>query len=62
MLSTRQVSCPYCGELFEAVIDSSAGDASYIEDCYVCCRPIVFRISVTVDGDVEQVTTQSEND
>ncbi|MEL6215097.1 MAG: CPXCG motif-containing cysteine-rich protein, partial [Pseudomonadota bacterium] len=30
-------------------VDTSAGDQQYIEDCFVCCRPI--QISVTVDGD-----------
>jgi hypothetical protein len=26
------VSCPYCGESFETLVDVSAGSASYIED------------------------------
>lgn len=40
-----QVQCPYCGELIELQIDSSAGDQAYIEDCSVCCRPIDVRLS-----------------
>ncbi|MHB1587257.1 MAG: CPXCG motif-containing cysteine-rich protein [Acidiferrobacteraceae bacterium] len=39
-----QVLCPYCGESFETMADWSAGDQHYIEDCSVCCRPIVFRL------------------
>ena len=35
------VTCPYCGESVELVVDDSAGDASYVEDCPVCCRPNV---------------------
>lgn len=42
MLETQDYACPYCGEAVEAVLDLSAGDQQYIEDCPVCCRPIVF--------------------
>ncbi|MBU3055534.1 CPXCG motif-containing cysteine-rich protein [Pseudomonas indica] len=42
MLETQQYQCPYCGELAEAVLDLSGGDQTYIEDCPVCCRPILF--------------------
>ena len=55
------VSCPYCGENFDAVIDASEGDHAYIEDCYVCCRPITFRIGQYEDGSV-QVMVQHENE
>lgn len=37
--------CPYCGERVSALLDLSAGDASYIEDCEVCCRPLAIRFS-----------------
>ena len=32
--------CPYCGERLETRVDLTADEASYIEDCQVCCRPI----------------------
>jgi hypothetical protein len=35
-----KVDCPYCGERFETVVDLSAGDFAYVEDCQVCCQPI----------------------
>jgi len=38
------VRCPWCGERLETRIDHTAGDAPYIEDCEVCCRPIEFSI------------------
>lgn len=34
------VHCPYCGESFETLVDLSAGAATYVEDCQVCCQPI----------------------
>ena len=42
--------CPYCGELIELLIDCSITVQEYIEDCYVCCRPIQVAISVNEDG------------
>lgn len=49
MLETQAYECPYCGEPVEAVLDLSAGDQQYIEDCPVCCRPIVFALAT--DGE-----------
>jgi len=42
MLQTQDYQCPYCGERVEALLDLSAGDQEYVEDCPVCCCPIVF--------------------
>jgi hypothetical protein len=33
-----------------------------VEDCYVCCKPIVFRIEVDVDGELTGLEVQREND
>lgn len=57
-LISQPVQCPYCGELFEALIDTSNSD--YIEDCYVCCRPIIFTIHQN-EGLVEiQLSTEDD--
>ena len=52
--------CPYCGEPITLVIDSSAGDQSYIEDCEVCCRPMEVAVSVGSQG-LESVELSAEN-
>jgi hypothetical protein len=49
MLDSVHIRCPFCGERFEAVVDASGGDADYIEDCPVCCRPIALHLSA--DGE-----------
>lgn len=49
MLNAQNIQCPYCGEHIEILVDASAGDQRYIEDCQVCCRPI--SIDVWVDAD-----------
>ncbi len=60
-LFSQNVRCPYCGEYFEALIDGSQGDCQYTEDCYVCCRPIVFNCHTSENGAVA-VTTHSEDE
>ena len=32
--------CPYCGEVIELLVDGSVEEQLYVEDCFVCCRPI----------------------
>ena len=44
MLDSVHIRCPFCGERFEAIVDASGGDADYIEDCPVCCRPIALHL------------------
>lgn len=60
-LSERTVSCPYCGESITVLIDDSLPEQNYIEDCQVCCRPIVFDVAVGADSDVH-VTVRAENE
>jgi hypothetical protein len=31
-------------------VDTSAGSATYVEDCQVCCQPIEMRLRVADDG------------
>lgn len=62
MLATRSVSCPYCGERFETALDCSAGDQEYVEDCQICCRPIVFTVMAGADGELLSVEVRREDD
>lgn len=50
MLPSVTIHCPYCGEPIELLVDDSAGAQRYIEDCQVCCRPIVVSMSLDDDG------------
>ena len=60
MLESQDYQCPYCGEQVEALLDLSAGDQQYIEDCAVCCRPIVF--DLRTDGEQWQLETRGEDE
>jgi len=51
MLDSIAITCPFCGERFEALVDVSAGDARYVEDCPVCCRPIEMSLNLHANDD-----------
>jgi len=61
-LQSQDIECPYCGERFEASLDLSAGSQRYIEDCYVCCRPIQVNIEVDHDGELVWFSASREDD
>jgi hypothetical protein len=56
----RRYSCPYCGELAEALLDLSVEEQEYIEDCPVSCRPI--RFVLHNDGQHWQLDLYREDD
>lgn len=36
-------SCPYCWEEISMLLDSSIEEQEYVEDCEVCCHPILIQ-------------------
>ena len=50
LLESVSVICPYCGEKIEVVVDCSITEQQYIEDCSVCCRPIMLVVGVGDHG------------
>lgn len=39
-----RTGCPYCGEPIHLLVDEEMLGETYIEDCEVCCRPIVIEL------------------
>jgi hypothetical protein len=35
----ESIQCPYCGQVFELVVDTSVAFQRMTTDCEVCCRP-----------------------
>ena len=58
----EQVRCPYCGEFIPLRLDGSAGDQSYVEDCSVCCQPMLVTLRVDDDGGLTEVVVRREAD
>ena len=59
-LHEKSVSCPYCGERIEVLLDASVPHQNYIEDCQVCCSPIIFDVPAQGDEVVVFVRSESE--
>lgn len=61
MLTETDISCPYCGETFSVLLDLSVDRQEYVEDCYVCCRPIVLTVAAT-EGELLSVEARHEDE
>ena len=57
----QPTSCPYCGEQISILVDLSVADQEYIEDCEVCCRPMVIH-SLVADGGEPVIIARGENE
>jgi hypothetical protein len=53
IVETR-ISCPYCAQSMEIVLDLSAGSQSYVEDCQICCQPMLVSFE-TDDGRLQSL-------
>jgi hypothetical protein len=51
-LQESQVYCPYCGEPLTILLDAGDSGVNYIEDCQVCCQPMVVSVTEQMDGDL----------
>ena len=60
-VTEKNISCPYCGEQISILVDASVPEQRYVEDCQVCCRPIVLDVSVDTEGNVI-LGARSENE
>ena len=44
------IDCPYCGESITVLAESLQDEQQYVEDCQVCCRPIIIHLKQTDEG------------
>ncbi|MEH6650547.1 MAG: CPXCG motif-containing cysteine-rich protein [Motiliproteus sp.] len=49
----RRVICPWCSAGFTLLIDPSLEEQDYLEDCQVCCQPIL--LDVVVDCEQRRI-------
>jgi hypothetical protein len=60
MLSSADVACPHCWETVNLTLDLSVPEQSYIEDCPVCCRPMMVSYS-SADGELAQISVEASD-
>lgn len=60
-IDEKESYCPYCGESISLLIDNSIENQEYVEDCQVCCSPILINIEIDHDGNIF-MNTRRENE
>ena len=60
-IDEKESYCPYCGESISLLIDNSIENQEYVEDCQVCCIPILISIEIDHDGNI-YMNTRRENE
>jgi hypothetical protein len=53
VIAHESITCPYCWETIDISLDLSVEEQQYVEDCSVCCRPIVISYRADPEGLVE---------
>jgi hypothetical protein len=53
--------CAGCGQWNDTLVDESAGSSQeYVEDCQVCCRPNMLRVSWVAEREQFVITADLE--
>lgn len=60
-LSEQAITCPYCGEAITVLVDGSVARQDYVEDCEVCCQPMVLEVSAGPGGGIA-VTARTDSE
>ncbi len=60
-LDSVLIQCPYCWEALDISVDPSVAEQEYVEDCQVCCQPILLRV-VFDDNLIPHVEARAENE
>ena len=54
-----EVMCPFCGQVFELMVDTSVEHQQFTTDCEVCCRP--FRVFAECEpGEILSLDAQGD--
>ncbi len=62
MLEYTAIICPYCWEQIEVPLETEPGNHEFVEDCPVCCQPILMHVTVGLDGELQHVESARENE
>jgi Cysteine-rich CPXCG len=57
LIQGHQATCPHCWESITLTLDLSVSEQSYIEDCPVCCKPLIVSYAA-VNGEVAEFSVE----
>ena len=55
MQTSETIQCPFCGQTFEILVDTTVASQRFVTDCEICCRPM----EVLVDCEDSEVVSLS---
>jgi len=55
---SETIICPFCGQRFEIMVDTSMGTNRFTTDCEVCCRPMEV-VAECVPGEILSLDVQA---
>jgi hypothetical protein len=58
LIETADATCPNCWETISLTVDLSVPEQSYIEDCPVCCKPMVVSYTAA-DGELGEISVEA---
>ena len=53
-LQGQDATCPHCWETISLTLDLSVAAQSYVEDCPVCCKPMLVSYT-SADGELGEL-------
>ncbi len=58
LLQAPDATCPHCWETINLTLDLSVPGQSYIEDCPVCCRPMLVSYAAS-NGEIDELRVET---
>jgi hypothetical protein len=55
---SESVQCPFCGQTFDIVVDTSVAFQRFTTDCEICCRPFEV-IAQCEPGEIQSLEIRS---
>ena len=60
LIHGHDATCPHCWEAITLTLDLSVSEQSYVEDCPVCCKPLIVSYS-THNGEVAEFSVEASD-
>lgn len=61
LIEPIEMSCPWCGEANTVMLDLTDASEEFVEDCQVCCSPIVYTVQSSIESDSPVLSCSREN-
>lgn len=62
LIEPRSMTCPWCGAPTTVMLDLTTADSDFVEDCQVCCAPILYSVRSEIDTGDLLLSARRENE